>query len=306
MANQIEQPDAAHWRVGHLLAALFMVAAAVAAMSPAWARIVAFGLQPEHSHILLAPVVAGWIVLANRGNLATVRRRHRWVGPFVVLLGWVLYSLGYQQTVVTVWWTGALVAAVGAIVAVTGVPFVGRFAPAFLALALVVPPPGQIRGPLTRNLMLVTAQATEILYSSFAVDIQRTGNLLMVNGHEVAVVEACNGARMVFSLGLVVWGFAFTRPMRPLERALILLATPLLALVANVGRLIPTVWLFGHAEPATAERFHDLSGWLILLLAFGLLVGLLKAVRWALAPTRGRAGPKRDAQAPGAAAGAPA
>ena len=76
-------------------------------------------------------------------------------------------------------------------------------------------------------------------------DVIRNGNLLTVNGMDVAVVEACNGMRMVFTLFLASYVFAFVTPLRGYVRFLILAACPLTAVICNVIRLVPTVWMFG-------------------------------------------------------------
>ena len=53
---------------------------------------------------------------------------------------------------------------------------------------------------------------------------------------------------------------------------LILGLSPLSALACNVLRLVPTVWLYGHVQPDAAEMFHDYSGWLMLPIAFGVVM----------------------------------
>jgi uncharacterized membrane protein YqjE len=45
------------------------------------------------------------------------------------------------------------------------------------------------------------------------------------------------------------------------------------------------VLLYGYAEEETADLFHDLAGWAMLPVAFLLLMGITKALRWALVPT---------------------
>jgi exosortase/archaeosortase family protein len=67
-------------------------------------------------------------------------------------------------------------------------------------------------------------------------------------------------------------------------RVLILVLSPITAILCNVLRLIPTVWVFGHASPDTASRFHDIGGWVMLVFAFLGLMGMVKVLRWAMLP----------------------
>jgi exosortase/archaeosortase family protein len=73
-------------------------------------------------------------------------------------------------------------------------------------------------------------------------------------------------------------------PLRNSVRILVLLASPLAAIFCNVVRLIPTIWLYGHAAKPVADDFHNISGWIMLPIAFLLLMGIIRALRWALIP----------------------
>jgi exosortase/archaeosortase family protein len=71
---------------------------------------------------------------------------------------------------------------------------------------------------------------------------------------------------------MVVYVVAFTMPLRWYVRGLLLVASPLVAILANVMRLVPTVWMFGHKSIEAAEKFHTMSGWAMTVLAFLLLM----------------------------------
>ena len=112
----------------------------------------------------------------------------------------------------------------------------------------------------------------------------QSGNTLSVNGLCVNIAEACNGLRMVFALLLVCYAFCFSLPLRNSVRLLVLLASPAAALLCNVGRILPTVWVYGYCSQGWGDRFHSFSGWLMLPMSFLLLLALLKTMRWAMIP----------------------
>ncbi|HTL30734.1 MAG TPA: archaeosortase/exosortase family protein, partial [Tepidisphaeraceae bacterium] len=95
------------------------------------------------------------------------------------------------------------------------------------------------------------------------------------------VAEACSGMRMMLTLFLVCYTIAFSIPFRSWVRAIFLIVTPLVAIIANVVRLVPTVWMFGYRSPEAAERFHELSGWIMTGLAFLVLMAFVKLLKWA-------------------------
>jgi exosortase len=108
----------------------------------------------------------------------------------------------------------------------------------------------------------------------------RSGNVIIINGEQVAVGEACNGLRMVFALTLVVYFVAFSLPLKAGTRAFLLLASPLIAIICNVIRLVPTSLIFGYGNNEVAQHFHTLAGWVMIPVAMGMLFGLLRAIRW--------------------------
>ncbi len=238
----------------------------------------------ESSHIFLVPFVSAWMVTARRVRLRLCRPRGMWVGPLIVVLGWVAYVLGYNHAMQSVWHAGALLVVLGCVLSVLGKDVLFRFLPAFVVLIFAIPVPGLLRQKIAQPLQATTAQITQTIFETFGVAVERSGNVLMVNGHHVAVAEACNGMRMVFALVLVSYAFAFSMPLRRGVRALVLVASPIAALLCNVIRLIPTVWLYGYRSQKTADAFHDWSGWFMLPIAFVLLLGVIRMLRWAMVP----------------------
>ena len=87
-----------------------------------------------------------------------------------------------------------------------------KFWPAFLVLVFLVPVPGFLRQELALPMQTITAQATQSVAELFGMNVERWGNTLAVNGTQIAVAEACNGMRMVFTLILVSFTFAFITP----------------------------------------------------------------------------------------------
>lgn len=238
----------------------------------------------ESSHILLVPVVFGWLVWVRRERFQRLPAEGGWIGPVLVAAGWAFYSLGDLNLIQAFWHGGAVLVAVGCLLSVGGWQVLRRFLPAFVILVFLVPVPGTIRQAIALPLQAATARATQLVLDVFGIDVARSGNVLVINGNRVAIAEACNGLRMVFALVLVSFTFALGTPLRWYVRVIIVLASPLSAVLCNVIRLVPTVWLYGYATSETAQRFHDISGWVMLPIAFLILLGILRVLRWALLP----------------------
>ena len=279
--------DVGHKHFSAAQLALAIITAGVGAWITldAWSDIYRIAMRDEESsHIFLVPIVAGALVWIRRGRWRQCKAVGTWVGPLIVLLGWLLYSYSDMKLIQSGWHAGAIMIVIGCLLSVIGTDVLFKFLPAFMVLVFLIPVPAMLRQQISLPLQTATASVTEVILSVIGLEIQRAGNVLSINGTEVAIAEACNGLRMVFALTLVSYAFAFSTPLRAYVRALILLASPISAIVCNVIRLIPTVWLYGFYPNNVADNFHDISGWFMLPIAFLSLMAIVSVLRWALVP----------------------
>lgn len=273
------------WTVWHPIAAMALGALGVFLTRAAWSDISAIAMvDEEQSHIFLVPVVAAWMIWVRRFRLRNCAPGGSIVGPIAVALGWLCSTVGYANAVQSVWHLGAVLIVLGCVFSVLGKNVLFRFIPAFAVLVFLVPMPNAIRQLISIPLQTATAATTQVILETLGVAIERNGNVLSINNTEVAVAEACNGMRMVFALVLVSYAFAFGMPLRGFMRVVVLVASPIAAILCNVLRLIPTILLFGYSTSEVATTFHDVSGWLMLPLAFLILLGVVRTLSWALIP----------------------
>lgn len=273
------RPSAAHiGRTDLCFAAAFALAAALV-MFDAWAEIARIGYANEElGYVLIAPIIIAWIAWSRRHRLKDCSWRGGWLGVVMLLAGWFTYWYGYFHDPV-IWRGGAVLALVGAALSALGTHVLRKFLPAFLACVFLIPisPNGRYR--LAVPMQQATAQATQTACDILGIDVDRSGSQLTINGVDVAVAEACNGMRMILTLFMVCYVVAFTVRVPLAARLLLLLASPLVAVTANVLRLVPTVWLFGHASAPAARTFHDISGWVMIILSFLLLMGFFRLLQ---------------------------
>jgi len=273
------------WTSAHAALTLAMVAIGVALTFDSWADIARIAVHDEESsHVMLVPLVVGWMVWVRRGRLRACHPTGGMLGSAMLGLGWLLYSLGYRRQIETFWHGGAVLVVAGAALTILGKDAFFKFLPAFGVLVFLVPVPGTGRFYIAQPLQTATARVTQGILELLGMSVERQGNLLQVNDRPVAIAEACNGMRMVFTLFLVCYVFAFITPLLTYVRLLIILTSPITAVLCNVMRLIPTVWLYGHVKASAASAFHDIAGWVMLAVAFLLMMGIVKLLRWAMIP----------------------
>jgi exosortase len=269
----------------HAVAALVMGALGVAATFEAWHDIYTIASRDEeYSHIFIVPIVALWMLWVRRMRFRHCKPSGAFVGTLMVAIGWMASSYGYTHRTQALWHAGAVVVVLGCMLSVLGKNIIFRFFPAIAVLVFLVPVPGMIRQRIALPLQTWTARTAQTGLEICGVETEVSGNTLSINGMPVTVAEACNGLRMVFPLILVSYAFSFGLPLRQGVRFVVLLASPLAAIFCNVLRTLPTIWLYGNKTRIVADTFHEWSGWMMLPIAFLLLLGIIKLLRWAMLP----------------------
>ena len=274
-------PRASKLSVAHLLLGGFF--AALAIWATWWAWVDAWRLvdtNGDNSHVLMVPLVVVALAWVRRERMPHVRVTGRYVGIAGILAGWTLLVFGEKESVLALYHLGALMIAIGAAVTVCGKGLVFRFMPVIGALLFLVPVPGEWRQALALPLQTVTAQITAKMLMLFGVDANVAGNKLLVNEREVMIAEACNGMPMAFGLLLVTYAFAFAWPLRNGIRWLLLLLAPAVTLLCNVLRTTPLTWAYAYQGDELGNKLHSITGWLMLPMAFVMLLGVLRVLRW--------------------------
>lgn len=258
-----------------------LIAAGIVAALPAWSDIWFQAMRSEEqSHIWLAVPVAVWLGYIRRRRLRKASRDLAWLGPVGAVACVALARFGYAAGFDLFWHMGAIGLVLCAGLSVWGWTPLWRLGPAVGALGFLLPVPGRIRLAIAQPLQEASAQITQALLELLGFAVTRNGNVLNLNGEEIAVAEACNGMRMVSALLLVSYAFVFSSSMRWGGRLMILAISPAIALIINTVRLVVATLLYGYADHDVASGLHDLSGWLSLPLAMGLFWLVFVLMRW--------------------------
>lgn len=252
----------------------------VAFREPLW-DIVARGRgSVEQSYTLLVPLVALYVMLVRRSRIGGDRdHAGAAIGAGLMVLAWALLLIGHDRDILVLWHAAPFVAILGVVAAVYGASLLWRLLPGFLILFAMIPLPGSVRLRIAQPLQELATGVTAFLLELAGVPAVRMGNLIEINGAQVAVGEACNGMRLLMPLAVVMYAFVFSLPLRGSVRLMLLAMCLPVALVSNVIRLVPTAVSYGYF-PRVATQVHDLAGWLMIPLAVLLLLAVLRAMEW--------------------------
>jgi exosortase len=273
------------WSDWHVLGALAMCLIGAVATAGVWRDIwITAERHGETSHLILVPLVAGWLVWVRRERLRLCEPVGTWLGPMLVVVGWLAASLGDTMNYAVFSHAGAVTILIGCILSVVGVDVLRRFAPAFVALLFLIPAPWVVHQNVTEPFNLFVNQASVLVFQLLGVDAMAEERALLIDGVAVPVIAAC-GAPGFKGILLVAYGFAFAKPLRAWARVVVLLCTPLAAVVTQILGTTLLAGVLHYRDSESAVMWGAILGWLLLLpLVLICLVGVVRVLSWASAP----------------------
>jgi exosortase D (VPLPA-CTERM-specific) len=139
-------------------------------------------------------------------------------------------------------------------------------------VALAMPLPEIVLSSLALPLQMKASQIGAALLESRQIPVVLTGNVVRLPGHDLFVTEACSGLRSLaalLSLGVLLGGLVAKHPVTRI--AIVAVSIPI-AVLLNGIRVFMTGFLVLFVSPAAADGFsHMTEGWLMFVVAFGLL-----------------------------------
>ncbi len=260
----------------------------------------AISMPSDWGHTLIIPFVAGYLVWLRRSELAALQPfTPSWwgIGPIIVGVGW--YSLCvfgpkplFHHNAMSV---GILLTLLGTAWLLFGTSAL-RWLWFPIAFWWVF---GQsvsevFMNRLTFQMQDVSAVGAQFMLTACGVDIDRNGNTLVVwsDGvpHPLNVAEACSGMRMLVAFMALGVFLARTRLAGFWSRTVLVLAGIPVALGVNVLR-VGTTGIFAMFDKNFADgEFHELIGFVWLVPALFMYMGVLWLIRNLFVATKEAAG----------------
>ncbi len=201
------------------------------------------------------------------------------LGIVPLLLSAALIITGELGSVETMLYTGLFGCIVSIILVLYGKRIYHLIFPIFL-LCFMVPIPPFINKILTFKLRVTASVISTKLLQFTGVSVLREGNILDLGISRLQVVDACSGLRYLIPMLLtaILVGYFFNK-VRWHRFFLIALVIPLSVFV-NSFRIFATGLLTVNGYQKFAQDFyHDFSGWLVFMIAGGILTGVSFALK---------------------------
>ena len=243
----------------------------------------------DYSHGFLVPFLSAYLIWQRRDKLRQVPRRPSLWGMVIVLGAMGLLFLGSLGAELFLARFSLLCTICGLIVYFCGWAMLRAMAFPMAFLLFAIPIPVVVYNEIVFPLQFVASRfATWTLETLNLFPILREGNVLILPGMQLEVVEACSGIRSLMSLLALAAGFGYVVERSIVARWILFLAMVPLAIVSNGTRVMITAIMANYMGPQAAEGFmHEFSGWVIFVVAtvlflafYSLMTKIRKMLGW--------------------------
>ena len=226
----------------------------------------------DMGHGFFVPAVAGYVAWQRRQELLAASPKPSIWGLALILFAafqMILATLGAELFLAR---TAFIESLVGAILFLRGWQALKILGFPLFLLVFMVPIPSILYSRITFPLQIFASRVAEFSLSLIGIPVLRDGNVLELASQKLSVVEACSGIRSLLSLTFLSLIYAYFFDSKLWMRAFMLCATIPIAIVANASRVTITGILSEINKEYASGVYHSLSGWVVFMVAFVLMV----------------------------------
>jgi len=237
--------------------------------------------DPNFSHGFFVPAFSAFVIWQKRRELASVAINPSWSGLPVVIVALLALVLGVIGAELFLSRSSFVLLLGGLIVYFLGWAYFRALIFPWAFLFLMVPLPTLVVSQITFPLQLLASDVASSLLALVGVPVLREGNILHLPNMTLQVVEACSGIRSLVSLVTLAIIYGYLLESSAAVRVILAFGAVPIAIAANSLRVTGTGLMGLYWGPDKAEGFfHTFSGWVIFILALGMLFALHRVLRF--------------------------
>ena len=258
------------------LAILLTFGAFLMTLAKNWLR------DPEFSYGVMIPIITTyllWLRRAQLRGLGTVG--HGWGLP-IVLVGCGLHLMGSLSGTLLVSGIALVLTILGMVVYLWGACSLRIVLLPVALLILMVPVPSYLVGEVSWYLQVSASTVSSAVLRFLSVPVYQDGNLLRLPNYVLEVKQACSGSRSIFALFALALILGLSVERKWWARILLVVAAPVLAVAANIVRIVGTGLIARRwGSLAANESLHTTWGILVFVIAVMGLFGFQRILQWA-------------------------
>ncbi len=229
-----------------------------------------------YSHGFLIPFIFIYLIWRKRGKISRLKINSSWRGLFFLLGGIFLHVIGIIFKVNFLSFLAIPFVIFGTVYCWLGYQIVKEILFPIAFLIFMLPLPQVVIINLAFKLKMLVAQTAAFLVKYILkIEVIRKGSILYYPGGYLIVGDPCSGLRSLISflaLGILISYFAHVSLAK---KVLIFLFSIPVALLSNIIRVIFLLIIsYIYGEKVALGFLHQLSGLLVFILGFFLLISL--------------------------------
>jgi exosortase len=237
--------------------------------------------DPNFSHGFFVPAFSILVVWQRRKALASIPLEPSWSGLGIIVLALLVYLLGVIGAELFLSRSSFILLLAGLLIYFLGWGYFRALIFPWAFLFLMVPLPTLVLNEVTFPLQFLASGLASSLLALVGVPVLREGNVIQLPTMSLEVVAACSGIRSLVSLLTLAVIYGYLMESSAFIRVSLALGAVPIAIAANSLRVMGTGLLGLYWGPDKAEGFfHAFSGWVIFILALGMLFALHRVLRF--------------------------
>jgi exosortase len=226
----------------------------------------------QYGHGWLVPIFAAYLLYHRRDKLNVDAMQANFLGLVLLAAG-----LGMRLTSTYLFFHSfeqlSLIPAVAGLTLLFGGWAAMRWAwPSLLFLLFMIPLPFSIATALAGPLQSLATVSATFIMQTMGLPAISEGNIILLNEHQIGIVEACSGLRMLVVFFALSTGVVLISNRHWIDRTIIFLSAVPIALLSNLIRITATGILYSMGMGEMANHFfHDIAGWVMMPLALSML-----------------------------------
>ena len=226
----------------------------------------------QYGHGWLVPLFAAYLLYHRRDKLNLDAMQANFLGLVLLAAG-----LGMRLTSTYLFFHSfeqlSLIPAVAGLTLLFGGWAAMRWAwPSLLFLVFMIPLPFSIATALAGPLQSLATVSATFIMQTMGLPAISEGNIILLNEHQIGIVEACSGLRMLVVFFALSTGVVLISNRHWIDRTIIFLSAVPIALLSNLVRITATGILYSMGMGEMANHFfHDIAGWVMMPLALSML-----------------------------------
>ncbi|MBN1627894.1 MAG: VPLPA-CTERM-specific exosortase XrtD [Deltaproteobacteria bacterium] len=232
------------------------------------------------SYGYLVPLVFVYLIYLRRDVFKSFSFSPSYSGIILFCLSGTFYIAGKTGSLETFTYLSIWISIISVFLILFGTHTVKRLAFPFVILGFIIPVPEYLNQMFTFRLKIISSELSATMMRWAGLSVFRDGNVIDLGVTQLQVVDACSGLRYVLPLLLMGFIFAYLFHKSRLERLVVIGMTIPISILANAMRIAVTGYLTLKVSHEVAQGFfHGLSGWMVFMISFILLVLFGRIIR---------------------------